>query len=609
MEVKLMNAKLKKVSLLVTVAITALGITTLQAKNNLSQNNPFSGIPNVYVVNDDGTLASALNNCQWPEEATTSAQDTGCAILLEPGSAYQSHTNVGYFDEIMGLGTTPDAVTVNGGAAGLEPSRGSAGDNDTRTFWRALENLHVTGNEIWSVSQGAELRRDHFQSLALSRNGWWSSGGFIANSTIDGNVNYGSQQQWFARNANANEWSTGPFNRVFLGSTANHNAITAENAQTTVVDKTPKIAEKPYIVDENNQFSVVVPAEVTNKVGPTNNWSNPGDKKYSVVNNQVCTTAQCFIVVTPKDSATQINNFLASKNTKGIIFAPGSYLFNETINVTQDGQVLLGLGYPKLHISASNSPVIKTSAAGLRLAGLMFGNNQPTEAKLAPRTAPLLDVGAAADASTATSYLYDIFVREGVVDQSNTDVNNAAVVIAQGNVIGDNFWLWVRDGGGQLLGRAYHGLYVTGDNVSLYGLAVEHFFGNQTTWGGNNGQVYFYQSELPYTPPEPNQWHTLPSFAIDGSGVQNFNGYGIGAYAVIGGVWADAAIYAPNLVGIKLTNSFYWNNHGGSGNINHVIQYSDNPSWVDANQQHGNQYYRTYWQGSETRRHRIFSKK
>ncbi len=42
------------------------------------------------------------------------------------------------------------------------------------------------------------------------------------------------------------------------------------------------------------------------------------------------------------------------------------------------------------------------------------------------------------------------------------------------------------------------GIQVNGDNVIAYGLAVEHTLGNMVEWNGNQGRVYFYQSEYPY---------------------------------------------------------------------------------------------------------------
>ena len=42
------------------------------------------------------------------------------------------------------------------------------------------------------------------------------------------------------------------------------------------------------------------------------------------------------------------------------------------------------------------------------------------------------------------------------------------------------------------------GLEVTGDDVTIHGLAVEHTTQHQVIWKGERGNVQFYQSELPY---------------------------------------------------------------------------------------------------------------
>ncbi|WP_108652412.1 hypothetical protein [Dongshaea marina] len=526
-------------------------------------------------------------------------QDSGCAILVHPGT-YSTQGTVGYFTQVAGLGKNPDAVHITGGD-GITPAPGTAAPNDTRTFWRALENMHID-SEVWSVSQGAALRRMHLGSLKLSKNGY-SSGGFIADTRIDGGVNYGSQQQWFTRNSEAQTWQAGgnPFNKVFLGSTQQGNKIAAPNPRTTVVDVSPQVAEKPFIIEENNQYRVFVPSAESNKTGPTTDWSNQPGSSYPILrSDETCSSGACFHLVTPDNSAADINQLLSSSSTKGIIFAPGNYRFEAPIVVSQTNTVLLGLGYPKLHSSAQNKPVIETQASGVTLSGLMFGNNQGSESDLNSRTAPYLQMDKASGDNL--SYLHDIFVRIGINEQKASDLNQAAIVIKQNNVIGDNLWLWARDGGGQV-GSAYHGLYITGDNVKMYGLSVEHFYGSQVTWSGDKGAVYFYQSELPYSPPATGGDKREPSFKIESS-VKKFDGYGIGAYAVVGNSWSDATLYAPNHSGIHLTNTFFWN-LANPGNINHVIQTTNDgvtPVFIDwdyGKNGNYNQAYKTYWQGEQ----------
>ena len=92
--------------------------------------------------------------------------------------------------------------------------------------------------------------------------GGWSSGGFLADSVIDGTVNSGSQQQWFSRNAHWGRWHGGNWNMVFVGVTnppASPPGPWPEQPH-TVVGETPVIREKPYLfIDERGEYFVMVP--------------------------------------------------------------------------------------------------------------------------------------------------------------------------------------------------------------------------------------------------------------------------------------------------------------------------------------------------------------
>ena len=77
------------------------------------------------------------------------------------------------------------------------------------------------------------------------------------------------------------------------------------------------------------------------------------------------------------------------------------------------------------------------------------------------------------------------------------------------NVIGDHMWIWRADHGsgvGWTTNTADNGLVVNGDNVTMYGLFVEHYQKYQTIWNGNGGRTYFYQNEMPYDPPNQAAW-------------------------------------------------------------------------------------------------------
>jgi hypothetical protein len=74
------------------------------------------------------------------------------------------------------------------------------------------------------------------------------------------------------------------------------------------------------------------------------------------------------------------------------------------------------------------------------------------------------------------------------------------------------------------------GLEVNGDDVTMYGLAVEHTLQDQVQWNGDRGSTYFFQSEMPY---DGNQ-----SFGDNYVGyrvaenVEQHAGYGLGIYHV-----------------------------------------------------------------------------
>ena len=57
-------------------------------------------------------------------------------------------------------------------------------------------------------------------------------------------------------------------------------------------------------------------------------------------------------------------------------------------------------------------------------------------------------------------------------------------------------------GVGWTLNTSDNGLIVNGNDVTAYGLFVEHHQKFQVVWNGERGRTYFYQSEIPYDPPD-----------------------------------------------------------------------------------------------------------
>ena len=109
------------------------------------------------------------------------------------------------------------------------------------------------------------------------------------------------------------------------------------------------------------------------------------------------------------------------------------------------------------------------------------------------------------------------------------------------------------------------GLIVTGNNVTAYGLAVEHYQKNEVTWSGQGGSDIFFENELPYDPPSQSAWMAsptqdgYPAFLVS-PGVKTFQGYGMGSYVAFSQTTAtlhDAeAFQSPDTPGVQFHNIF-----------------------------------------------------
>ena len=107
------------------------------------------------------------------------------------------------------------------------------------------------------------------------------------------------------------------------------------------------------------------------------------------------------------------------------------------------------------------------------------------------------------------------------------------------NVLLDDIWAWRADHGngvGWTDNTADTGVIVNGDDVTAYGLFVEHYQKYEVIWNGQNGRVVFFQNEMPYDPPSQAAWMEAPG--VDGfpalkvaDGVTSFSGYGMGSYS------------------------------------------------------------------------------
>ena len=71
----------------------------------------------------------------------------------------------------------------------------------------------------------------------------------------------------------------------------------------TAIESTPIIVEKPYIILENNKYSLMIPKLEINKVGPTVNYDNAVEVPFENV-----------YVANESDSVETINHKLEEEN-------------------------------------------------------------------------------------------------------------------------------------------------------------------------------------------------------------------------------------------------------------------------------------------------------
>ncbi|MDP3912544.1 MAG: coagulation factor 5/8 type domain-containing protein [Bacteroidota bacterium] len=463
------------------------------------------------------------------------------ALLFKPGT-YQLDVRVGYYMHIMGLGNSPEDVVIVG-AVRSNASKGHVLCN----FWRTAENLTIVptidSTNTWAVSQAAPLRRVNVKGNLKLHDGA-SSGGFMADCKIEGTVFSGSQQQWLTRNSVLKKWDGGVWNMMYVG-VVNAPQENWPDKPVTTIKETPEVREKPYWIYSAGKYILKIPAIKKNSIGVDWDKPNRGEKSISI--------DDFYIAKPDADNAKSIN--IALKKGKHILFTPGIYSLSESLKITSPGTVMMGIGMATLVPEKGNKAIEVSDVDGVTIAGLLIDANIIPSETLMQVGKP----GSKKNHSANPTYLFDVFFRVGGPHEGSA---SRCLVINSNNVCADHVWLWRADHGtgvGWDKNKCANGLIVNGDNVTIYGLFNEHFQEYQTIWNGENGRVYFYQSEMPYDPPTVDAWkhgETLgyASYKV-GDDVKNHQAWGVGIYNVFydAPVIVDQAIETPPAV----ENGFY----------------------------------------------------
>lgn len=487
-------------------------------------------------------------------------------IMLLPGE-YHLNIPLGYYTEVRGLGATPDAVHVTGN---VHADATLPRNNGTCVFWRGVENFAVTpagsdrpGTMQWAVSQAAPMRRMHIQGdLVLHDHGGWVSGGWMADSLIDGHVDPGGQQQWISRNSDWGSWSGSNWNMVFVGVPHAPEGTWPKPAYTEVAS-TPISREKPYLaIRADGVWEVRVPGLRHGSSGISWRGQAMADRSIPL--------AEFYLARPGRDSAASLNAQLAKG--KHLLFTPGIYDLTAPLHITKAGTLVLGLGFATLRPTQGTVAVDTADTDGVTVAGLLFDAG--------PVTSPLLlqvgPRGSHEQHNGNPTVLHDVFFRVGGADAGKTEGN---LEINANDTIVDHTWIWRADHGhhvGWTENLSRNGLIVNADDVTIYGLFVEHHQQFQTIWNGERGRSYLYQSEIPYDPPTQAAYSSAPgvdgwaSYKV-GAGVHRHEAWGLGVYSVFTfpDVFLTSAIEAPAGPEIRFHDMITTclEHHGGIRNI------------------------------------------
>ena len=592
--------------------------------------------PNVCVFTPQMSqtqIQDDLNNIA-AQQVPLSAQfnNDGYAVLFEPGTYGSAATplvfEVGYYTEVAGLGAVPQDTTINGQIEVFPNALDCASPtncwaNSTVNFWRSMSNLTLNvmdsannyvpqpitqlppigdsadcyggSTDMWSVSQATPVRSMiingnlNFQAYC-SQTGYGSndygSGSYVANSEINGQLDWSGNQQGIARNSDFDSAAGYVWNYVYSGDgcppgytppagtacSPNQDAFGSSPAgtegvigvnQVTALPQSPVTEEEPFLyTDSSGKFNVFVPSVQQNSSGP--NFLSGSEAGSSL-------PLSSFFVANPSTPVAAIN--LALLAGKNLVLTPGVYDLSAPIVVERPDTVVLGLGFATLVPQHGNAALIALPNVGVKISGLIVDAGPVNSPVLVSVGVPGLTAGTAADPDT----IQDVFFRIGGAETTPVSATVSLLDNASHSII-DDVWAWRADhgantsvtgpqgqvGAGWTYNKGDTGVVVSGDNVTAYGLAVEHYQKTEVIWNGQGGTNIFFQNELPYDPPSQAAWNKsatqlgYPAFEVSPN-VTSFNGYGMASYVVFiytnATLWDSMAYQAPNKPGVKFTDA------------------------------------------------------
>lgn len=593
------------------IAALALGGTAITALPAYAAEPDFG--PNVTIFDESWTadqISAALQAASTEAEFSLDRHQ----FFFKPGTYGSAagqddpltatgivNSELGYYQAVAGLGASPEDVRING-SIHVEPVRACEANpwdcqqpGSLTRFWRSMSNL--TFNPIqrpvgvdagrpfpsgitnahqmrFAVSQAAPLRRINIEGdlTLMGRVGEYASGGYLANSNVDGEILSGSQQQWFTRDSSVGTWNGGVWNMVFSGvdgaPATDFGPIpgTTNTGNKTNVGATPIVRESPFLYVDGADYRVFVPKAKTETTG--HDWSTDASAGDSIPLGD-------FFIAKEGDTAAQLNAALAAG--KHLLVTPGVYYLDAPLHVDRADTVVLGLGYASLVPTAGNAAIEVGDVKGVKIAGLTVDAGTT-------RSDVLVQVGPAgathADPTDPTT-LTDVFIRVGGPWAGKA---TTSIEVNSPNTLLDHIWAWRADHGdgvGWTSNVGDHGVVVNGDNVTALGLFVEHYQKNQVLWNGERGRTIFFQSEIPYDAPTQGAYMdgTRLGYAAYrvGDHVRQHLAQGLGVYSFFDtqyngsqNIYVESGVQVPQAPGVRVESAVSVKLNG-TGGLNHIV--------------------------------------
>ena len=263
-----------------------------------------------------------------------------------------------------------------------------------------------------------------------------------------------------------------------------------------------------------------------------------------------------------------------------LLFTPGIYHINQTINVTRANTVVLGLGYATDHPGQrrrpdaggrcgrceDRRPALRRRHRSTRRS--CCASARPARRPATPPTRPRCTTCSSASAARSPGKA------------------TISLVVNSHNTLIDHIWAWRGDHGsgiGWTVNTADTGVIVNGNNVTALGLFVEHYQKYQVIWNGQGGRTIFFQNEMPYDPPTQAAWRTgtngYAAYKVADT-VTTHEAWGVGSYCYFNvnpSIVAARGFEVPNTPNVRF-HSILTVSLGGNGVITNVINTTGGPA-------------------------------